>query len=127
MATQPVVIQKVYRQVHPNHMEGGIPSIEAFRPNDNDNGLLSVDNSAVWTAQQSFDHRVSILGKPSAGSFSVLATAMGCKGLDYNFLDDANKPQNNPSHVFIDMSRLSKKHKQGISWFLALNSTKEYP
>jgi hypothetical protein len=44
----------LFRQVHPDHNKNGLSS-GAFRPTPNDEGLLSVDCSEIFTSQVSYE------------------------------------------------------------------------
>jgi len=61
----------VYRQVHPSHAPEGVPSSQAFNPTPKDEGQLSVDDSRVFTAEESWDHFTRNLGFQSAGTWAV--------------------------------------------------------
>lgn len=43
----------LFRQIHPNFMEGGEPASDRFRPSERDKNMLSVDRSSRTTAAQS--------------------------------------------------------------------------
>ncbi len=59
------------RQVHPNFVQNGFASSAAFRPNETDNGLMSVYDHDLITAEAAWLHYTNVLLKKSAGAAAV--------------------------------------------------------
>jgi hypothetical protein len=61
----------LFRQIHPNFVQDGFASSVAFRPNESDEGLLSVYNCDLITAEASWAHYTTVSKKRSAGTTAV--------------------------------------------------------
>lgn len=60
----------LYRHIHPDFLDGDVPSSDRFRPSKKDKNLLSIDRSSVHDAATS--HRIyTSTGKKSAAIFGV--------------------------------------------------------
>lgn len=103
----------VYRQVHPSHAPDGVPSSQAFNPTPKDEGKLSVDDSRVVTAEESWNHFTQNLGFQSAGtwavSFEEIETAGGLVLLKDPVEDLGKTSLDNPAHCLIDFNGLASK------------------
>lgn len=68
--------EALFRQIHPSWMDGDHPSSQPFVPTPKDDGKVSLDRSAVVTAEQSFvnytkdKESVAVYGL-TVGEFSV--------------------------------------------------------
>lgn len=118
----------VYRQVHPSHAPDGVPSSQAFNPTPKDEGKLSVDDSRVFTAEESWDHFTRNLGFQSAGSWAVsfeeVETAGGLVLLKNPLEDPENPSLKNPAHCLIDYNGLaSKGEKKKRAQHLAIKAS----
>ena len=92
----------LYRQVHPSFLRGNTPTRQAFTPNFNDHGLLSVYNGDLISPRDAWNHYNAVLGLCSAG---VVAITVGeCVGLDV--LDDYGD-ETFEEHALIDMRNMS--------------------
>lgn len=103
----------VYRQIHPSHAPDGKPSSQAFNPTSKDEGMLSVDDSRLVTAEDSWNHFTKNLGFQSAGTWAVSFDEIeGSCGLVLlkDPLDDPENPSlKNPAHCLIDFNGLASK------------------
>lgn len=103
----------VYRQVHPSHAPDGVPSSQAFNPTPKDEGRLSVDDSRLVTAEESWNHFTKNLGFQSAGTWAVSFEEIEAPGglvLLKAPVDDVENPSlNNPAHCLIDFNELDSK------------------
>jgi len=59
------------RQIHPNFLEEGIPSSQAFIPKPNDEGKLSVYDSDQISPSQAYTHYSESLNLASGGVWGV--------------------------------------------------------
>ncbi len=103
----------VFRQVHPHHWDGKSPNSVAFCPTPKDDHKLSVDDSALTSAENAWLHFTRNLGFQSAGTWAVSPDeieALGDLELQRNPITDSVDPsKNNPAHCVIDFSPLSSK------------------
>jgi len=106
----------VYRQVHPSHASAGIPSSQAFNPTPKDQGKLSVDDSGLVTAQDSWSYFTGNLGFQSAGTWAVSFEEIEAPGGLVLLRDPLSAPEdaskNNPAHCLIDFGALATKGEQ---------------
>lgn len=103
----------VFRQVHPNHVDGAMPNSVAFSPTPKDDDKLSVDDSAQVTAEGCWKHFTEKLGFKSVGTWAVSAGEIhGAGDLDLRkdpVVDAQDATKSNPAHCVIDFSRLTSK------------------
>ena len=103
----------VFRQVHPNHVDGTRPNSVAFSPMPKDEDKLSVDDSEQVTAEGCWKHFTERLGFSSAGTWAVSAGEIVDVGdLDLRkdpVVDVNDSTKNNPAHCVIDFARLTSK------------------
>src|SRR5689334_22223140 len=99
---------QLHRQVHPNWVEKGDVSTQAFQftsqtftPTTKDDNKLSVANGEKLTGQQSFEEHVRN-GLASFGVVSVLCSECDSVNLGY---EEDNNPYN--GHSLIDFSTCS--------------------
>jgi hypothetical protein len=96
------------RQVHPTFVQNGEIGVVAFRPNDNDKGLLSVYDGDMITAENSFNHWTDSLKKKSVGVLAV--TVEECTSVK---LPSVSSPsEDNASHAHIDFTEFEKKDQR---------------
>ena len=62
---------QLLRQVHPNFIQNGEVGSIAFRPNENDRGLLSVYDGDLATPEASHKHYTEVQKRKSAGVMAV--------------------------------------------------------
>ncbi|WP_063888560.1 hypothetical protein [Burkholderia ubonensis] len=61
----------LFRQVHPSWVQNGRPSSQTFQPTPKDENRLSVYDSALMTAQASYDYHTTELKLSSVGVLGV--------------------------------------------------------
>jgi len=86
------------RQIHPNFINDGEPTSQAFQPTPKDEALLSVDNADRIDARQAHERFTGI-------SIGVRAVSCAeCSELTLPIIEDATPY---PEHCSIDFSELS--------------------
>jgi hypothetical protein len=91
------------RQIHPDFVQNGRPTSQAFRPTPKDENQLSVYNGAMITAPASWIHYTETLKFESAG---VMALAHAeCAGEQLEVIEDGTPFR---AHCSIDFSGLKK-------------------
>lgn len=96
------------RQVHPNFMDGDVPTSVAFRPFPNDKEKLSVYDGDLITPEDSYLHWTTQLGNRSAGVWGVDNHEVTKSGLS-----SAPDPlPDNPAHALIAFTGLSDKEQR---------------
>jgi hypothetical protein len=93
------------RQIHPNLVQDGFASSLAFRPNDSDNGLLSVYDGDQITAEASWTHYTTISKKKSVGVTALTVDECGAESLPAR-----PDPVPFPEHVVVDFTGVGEKH-----------------
>lgn len=93
----------LYRQIHPNFIQNGRPTTQAFRPTPKDENQLSVYDGDKIQPQASWQHYTDVLKLSSAGVMAV--TSAECSAQSLPVIADG-KPF--PEHCSIDFSRLKK-------------------
>lgn len=92
------------RQVHPNFVQNGFASSVAFRPNESDNGLMSVYDCDLITAEDAWVHFTSVLLKKSAG-----VTALSVGECMAESLPPRPDTQPFPEHAVVDFTKVDEK------------------
>jgi hypothetical protein len=96
---------QLLRQVHPNFIQNGEVGVLAFRPNQNDNGHLSVYDGDQVTPERSHVHYTEALKLKSAGVMAVTVAECASESLPV-----ASSPQANfNEHAHIDFNGCDKK------------------
>lgn len=91
------------RQIHPEFVQNGRPTSQAFRPTPKDENRLSVYNGAMITASASWVHYTGTLKFESAG---VMALAHAeCASGQLNVIEDGVPFQ---AHCSVDFSALKR-------------------
>lgn len=103
------------RQVHPNWLKDGHVLSIAFRPFPKDQGLLSVYNGDLTTAERSWQHYVGELGHNSGGVWAVTLQETTACGLSAR----ADAEGHFPEHAVIDFTVPSNKDHRTKSKLLA--------
>src|SRR5438309_2009863 len=98
----------MYRQVHPNWVDDGRPSSQAFRPTKKDEKMLSVARGSMTSPEGAFRHYRETRGLQSAGTWGVTvgeagAVELGCP---------ADPVPGDPCHALIDFRGLSRGKAQ---------------
>jgi len=102
---------QLLRQVHPNFIQNGEVGSLAFRPNENDNGHLSVYDGDRATPEASHKHYTEVQKRKSAGVMAV--TVQECTTLS---LPAASSPLPDfDAHAHIDFTGCDKKQERSKS------------
>lgn len=92
------------RQVHPNFVQEGRVTSQAFRPTPKDAGkLLTYDGDQI-DVQASWQHYTEDLGFDSVGAFGLMVQEV--ESLELTVTPD---PEPFPEHVLIDFSKFERK------------------
>lgn len=118
----------VFRQVHPHHWDGINPNSVAFFPTPKDDDKLSVDDSALVSAEKSWLHFTNNLGFQSVGTWAVSPEEIqALDGLDLQrdpIVDPVDSSKNNPAHCVVNFSQLSSKgQRKKCAQELAIKAT----
>lgn len=110
----------LYRQIHPDFIDEGVPSSDRFRPSTRDAGKLSLDRGATCTASESHALYTGS-GKLSAAVFGVAVgefeeERVSCVEDPVPATNDAPA---NPHHALADFSNLDLKSQKHASKRLA--------
>lgn len=92
------------RQIHPNFVQDGFASSLAFRPNDSDNGLMSVYDGDLIAAEASWTHYTTVSNRKSVGA--VALTVDECTAEKLSARPD---PTPFPEHAVVDFSGVEEK------------------
>lgn len=100
----------LFRQIHPNFVQDGFASSVAFRPNEADQGLMSVYDGDLILPEASWSHYTSILKKRSVGVVTLVVGECKAEGLP-------PRPDTDPfpEHAVVDFTGLDEKHWRGKS------------
>ncbi|MBF0611565.1 MAG: hypothetical protein G8345_14300 [Magnetococcales bacterium] len=91
------------RQIHPNFIQDGRVSSQAFRPTPKDEDLLSVYHGDLITPEAAWTH---FNGQPKCSSVGVMGVSVAeCEELALSARPD---PLPFPEHAVIDFSTFSK-------------------
>ncbi len=94
----------LYRQVHPSFVRAGRVSSQAFRPNKQDDGRLSVSRSALVTAKTAFERFVA-RGLHSAGAWGITVGEVIAVGLQ----SSSDKLPDDDAHAVVDFNGCPSK------------------
>lgn len=104
----------LYRQIHPNFIQNGRPTTQAFRPTPKDENQLSVYDGDKIQPQASWQHYTDVLKLSSAGVMAV--TNAECSAQSLPVIADG-KPF--AEHCSIDFSSLKKSAVEKAAKVLA--------
>lgn len=95
----------LFRQIHPNSFDNGQPGSDRFRPSEKDQDMLSVDRSAVTTAEEAYKRYVKS-GRKSVAVFGISVgefqnETIPCKE---DPLQETCDQLENPAHALADYS-----------------------
>lgn len=102
----------LWRQVHPQWVDGGVISSQAFKPNSGDGGQMSVSRESKQTAQGAFEFHTRDARLQSAGTWAV--TLGEVHSQNYRAVDDSDSLLGatlSPGHAYID-TRIHGSSKQ---------------
>jgi len=96
----------LFRQIHPNFVQDGFASSLPFRPNPSDQGLMSVYNGDLITAEASWRHYTTTdFKRQSAGVTALAVDECEAEGLP---------PRCDPvpflEHAVVDFTGVDEKH-----------------
>jgi len=122
----------LFRQVHPDLFQHGVPGYAAFRPGPRDEGQLSVDRSSLTTAEASFLLHTEGKGSKSVGTWGVTvgefeAAERPCRSDPLEA--DGDMPAN-PAHAVAIYEGLDKRDLKKIGLALserAISRGRQYP
>lgn len=111
----------LFRQVHPDLIQHGVPGYVAFRPGPRDEGQLSVDRSTLTTPEASYVLHTEGKGKKSAGTWGLTvdefrSVQRPCYSDPVEAEDDMPA---NPAHAVAIYDGLDKKEMRKIGLALA--------
>lgn len=104
----------LYRQIHPNFVQNGRPTSQAFRPTPKDENKLSAYDGDKIQPKASWEHYTGTLGLSSSGVMAV--SNVECTGQALSILADGS---DYPEHCSIDFSGLAKGAVEKIAKVLA--------
>lgn len=110
----------LWRQVHPEFVQGGQLASRAFRLNSGDAKRLSLSWAKKQSAEGAYDFHANVLKLPSAGTWAVSVGEVleaGCRAIYDEEAASAPPAPCPPGHTFIDLrpfgsSRISKITKK---------------
>ena len=97
-------------QIHPNFVQSGYATSQAFRPTPKDESKLSVYDGDQITAEASWDHYTTVLKLVSVGTMGV--TVAECQEEKLPARPD---PAPFPEHVIIDFAGLYETQCRAVS------------
>lgn len=113
---EPVLGEDLLRNIPLGHFDADAeePTPAAFWPRPEDQGRLSTDREAIWTAEQSFQFRTAALNLPSRGVVALPADELA-RIWDVSTVADPlvagvdNVPSDNPAHALSDFNHLNSR------------------
>jgi hypothetical protein len=97
--------ESLYRQVHPQWIDDGEPSSQAFKPTRKDEGMLSIALGSKTTAEKAFLHHTQVLELASGGTWAVTVGEVAAVELS-----SFEQPlEDSPAHGFIDFRDIGRK------------------
>ena len=109
-------MEVLYRQIHPEFIENGLPTSQPFRPTRKDQGRLSVDRSSVTSASDSFDLFIDS-GFASAAVYGLSVGEFGFENLPCleDPIEESPTTAANAAHAFVDFTAHSDGQWKNIS------------
>jgi len=102
------------RQIHPNFVQNGRPTSQAFRPTSKDEDQLSVDDGSRIEPRASWERFVKTPGCSSAGVMALTVAECSAQGLP---VVPDGVPY--PEHCYLDFSTLTRNAAERKAKFLA--------
>jgi len=111
----------LFRQIHPDLFQHGVPSYAAFRPGPRDEGQLSVDRSTLTTANASYVLHTVGKGKKSAGTWGLTVGEFRTAGRSCHSdpVEAEGDMPANPAHAVAIYNGLDKKDMKKIGLLLS--------
>jgi hypothetical protein len=94
----------LHRQVHPNFVRDGRLSSQAFKPNSQDDGQLSVSRNSLASAKIAYERYIA-RGRKSCGVWSVTVAECGSAGIKAY----ADALPDDDAHTLVDFTALTSK------------------
>jgi hypothetical protein len=106
----------LFRQVHPDLMDGEVPASSGFLPTPGDNDELSVDRSSITTAGAAFSLYTSG-GRRSAAVFGVTVGEFRAEGIPCRKDPIPQSPTApaNPAHAIADYKQHGSNQQKKIA------------
>ncbi len=106
----------LFRQIHPNSMEGDEPGSDRFRPSALDENRLSVDRSALTTAADSHARYVAS-GRKSVAVFGLSVGEFAGESIpcEEDPIKASETEPENPSHALADYSAHSTSQQKVVA------------
>ncbi len=106
----------LFRQIHPNCMQNGEPASDRFKPQPNDEGLMSVDRSSLTSAKASFETYIGG-GRQSVAVFGVSVGEFQEENIPCSSdpIDGADGGHPNPAHALADYTAHEERKWKNIS------------
>ena len=111
-----VLEEVLYRQIHPNSLQGGVPASDRFRPAPMDDNMLSTDRGSLITPEAAHQLFTSS-GAMSAAVFGLTVGEFGTEEiqcLEDPVKDDPRRPDN-AAHALADYSAHDLKKQKLIA------------
>ena len=107
----------LYRQIHPDFVQNGRPTSQAFRPTPKDENKLSAYHGDKIQPKASWDHYTGVLGYASVGVMGITNAECAAQSLPVHS-DGIPFPE----HCSIDFSSLTKSATEKIAKNLAMDA-----
>jgi hypothetical protein len=106
----------LFRQIHPNSMEGDEPASDRFRPSASDENKLSVDRSSLTTAADAHAQYVAS-GRKSVAVFGVSVGQFAAEDIpcEEDPIKASETEPENLSHALADYSAHSTPHQKVVA------------
>jgi hypothetical protein len=112
----------LYRHIHPDFLDGDVPSSDRFRPSKKDKNMLSVDRSSIHDAATSHQIYTST-GRKSAAIFGVSVGEFNGKSIECiedpvaakDATDTEPAVPENKAHALADYAPHSEKDQKNIA------------
>jgi len=116
-------MELLFRQIHPQFIEDGLPTSQSFRPTRKDHGQLSVDRSALTTASESY-HLYVGSGLASNAVYGLTVGECGAEKLPClgDPIKESTTAPANAAHAVIDFNDHSESRWKTKSQRLKLNA-----
>ncbi len=124
-------MELLFRQVHPDLLDGDVPASSNFRPKKSDESKLSVDRSSITTAAKSFALYIAN-GRKSVAVYALSVGEFAAETIpcyEDRILESPTE-QANPAHAVADFSDHASNQRDKIAKRLkhkAIARGKRYP
>ncbi len=113
----------LFRQIHPNFMDNGEPSSQAFVPTAKDENRLSVDRASITTAEQSFS-LFTKGGRLSIGAYGLTVAEFASEEINAfpDPVEATGTQLANPAHAYADYSSFTANQQKNKAKRLKLKA-----